>query len=356
MRKLRIGIIGAGGIAAKLHIPGLVQESRRCEVALIAGRKASRLKLLCEKFNVPRYTHRFEDVLADDTIDAVLVATPHPLHVPWGVRAIRAGKHVFVEKPLAGEMAQADEFVAAADGTRKTVFCMPHFVDVFHTVKKHVREGAIGKVSGGRARTSHGGPEIYYREVSQFFGEPMPEDLWFYDAEKAGGVGALFDMGVYAVAHMVAMLGTVRRVSAITATFGKPTTLEDTASLVLHMAGGAVATAETSWCDPGRSWDFSVHGTTGKYQFDEHAGAVTARKFVPTSYEIDDPPLDITPVEPTVKVGSAHAHWLDCVERGVQPPMSNARAARHVTEVLLAGLEAGRTGKVVEVRSSADPA
>ena len=108
--------------------------------------------------------------------------------------------------------------------------------------------------------------------------------------------------------------------------------------------------------DPGRTWDFSVHGTTGKYEFDEHAGAVTARKFVPTSYEIDEAPLDITPVEPTVKVGSAHHHWLDCIERGVQPPMSNARAARHVTEVLLAGLEAGRTGKVVEVHSSADPA
>jgi hypothetical protein len=48
-----------------------------------------------------------------------------------------------------------------------------------------------------------------------------------------------------------------------------------------------------------------------------------------------------------------HDHWLDCIERGEQPPLSNAQTARHITEVLLAGLEAGRSGKMVEITSSA---
>jgi predicted dehydrogenase len=353
--KLRVGLIGAGGIAAKLHLPGLLAQGDRCEVALISGRKESRLRTLQERFGVPRYTQRFEDVLADDSIDAIVVATPHPLHVRWGIEAIRAGKHVFVEKPLCADLAEADAFVEAAERTDRTVFCMPHFDDAFHTVKRQMAGGAIGKISGGRARTSHGGPEIYYREVAEFFGEPEARDLWFFDVKRAGGVGALFDMGVYAVAHMVAMLGTVRRVAGVTATFEKPTELEDTAALALHFAGGAVATAETSWCDPGRTWAFAVHGTAGKFEFGEEDGRIVARRFTPTAYDRDEAPVDVSVVDPAVKVGSAHANWLDCIEKGVQPPLSNAHAARHVTEVLLAGLEAGRSGRAVVVTSQVEP-
>jgi predicted dehydrogenase len=57
--------------------------------------------------------------------------------------------------------------------------------------------------------------------------------------------------------------------------------------------------------------------------------------------------VDVTPFG----LGDAHAHWIDCIERGVQPPLSNARTARHVTEVLLAGLQSSRTGRPVEVLS-----
>jgi predicted dehydrogenase len=265
--------------------------------------------------------------------------------------ALEAGKHLFMQKPLSGDLAEADAFVAAVERhPDRTVLCLPHFPDVVQTVRKHVRDGAIGKVSGGRGRASHGGPEVYYREVSQIFGEPETDDLWFFDAKRAG-VGALFDMGVYAVAHMVALLGTVRRVSAVTTTLDKPTELEDTATLVLQTDAGAVATAETSWCDPARTWEFSVHGTAGKYVIPADGPAA---HFVPLAYDRDNAPIRTTPVEPTVRVGTSHAHWLDCIERGTQPPVSHAYAARHVTEILLAGLEAGRTGRAVEVRSSAE--
>jgi predicted dehydrogenase len=347
--KLRIGIIGAGGIAAKLHLPELAGESARAQVTLLSGRKESRLRTLCDLFGVPRFTHSYEDVIADDQIDAVIIATPHPSHVEWGVKALRAGKHVYMQKPLSGELADADTFVAEADRHAKlTVFCLPHFPDAVHTVRKLLREGAIGKPASGRGRTSHGGPEVYYREISQIFGEPETDDLWFFDAKKAG-VGALFDMGVYAVSHMVALLGTVKRVTAVTATIDKPTTLEDTATLVLQHASGAVSTAETSWCDPGRTWAFSVHGTAGKYEIDADGSAVHSK---PSALDRDNAEIIRSVVDPTVRVGNSHAHWLDCIASGLQPPVSNARTARHITEILLAGLEAGRTGRAVELRTT----
>lgn len=351
MSRLRIGVIGAGGIAAKLHFPELAGLRDRAQVTLISGRKESRLKLLGERFDIPRHTTRYADVIADDSIDAVIVATPHPEHVKWGIAALDARKHVYMQKPLSGDMAEADAFVAAcAKHPDLVVYCLPHFDDTVLSVRAALRRGDLGKPTGMRARTSHGGPEVYYREVAAFFGEPEPKDLWFFDAKQAG-VGALFDMGVYATSYTIAILGTIKRVTAVTATIDKPTTLEDTATLVLEAENGAVATAETSWCDPGRTWSFSVHGSAAKVTFGAGEPAKIHR---PTALDRDNAPIDVADLSAYVSVGNSHRHWLDCIATGVQPPVSNAFTARHVTEVLLAGLRSGREGRPIAIQTRID--
>lgn len=351
MDKVRIGIIGAGGIAAKLHLPELAKNPA-FEVALISGRKESRLRLLAERFGVPRWTQNYEDVLADDRIDAVIVATPHPHHVSWGIKALEAGKHILMQKPLCGDMEEANAFVSAVEKTDRTVLCMPHFDNRVYTLRKLIREGEIGKVSGAWCRTSHGGPEIYYAEIRDIFGE-KDEDLWFFDSRRAS-VGALFDMGVYAVSTLVAILGTVKRVIGFVTTFDKPTDLEDEATLVLQMENKGLATTETSWCDPARTWALHIHGTAGKFTTEGPSGTKVT-KWTPTSYTREDAPVKEEVIECSLGVGDLHQHFLDCIRQGVQPPLSHAWAARHVTEILLAGLESGRTGKAVEIQSSAEP-
>jgi predicted dehydrogenase len=349
MNKIRVGVIGAGGIVAKLHLPDLAK-NEAFEVALISGRRESRLRRLCDRFGIPRWTQDYEDVIAEDGIDAVLVGTPHPQHVPWGLKAIEAGKHVLMQKPLCGEMEEANAFVTAVEKTDRTVLCMPHFGNTVYTLRELVREGAIGKVSGARCRTSHGGPEIYYAEIRDLFGE-KDDDLWFFDSRRAS-VGALFDMGVYAVSQLVAILGSVRRVTGFAATFDKPTDLEDVATLVLQLENGGIATAETSWCDPARTHELSIHGTAGKFTLPGKDGAAVT-KWTPTSYTREDAPVHTEPVACTVGVGGLHQHFLDCIRQGIQPPLSNAHTARHVTEILLAGLEAARTGRAVDLQTSA---
>jgi len=348
MSRLRIGVIGAGGIARIMHLPELAALRDRAEVVVLQGRKESRLKRLCAEYGVPRWTHDADAVLADPGLDAIVVATPHPLHVAPGIKALKAGKHLFMQKPLCGEMREADDFVAAAEATDRVTLVLPHFRPEVVGARDRVEAGTIGKVSGARMRTSHGGPEVYYAQVREALGEPAG-DLWFFDAKQAA-VGALFDMGVYAVATLVALLGTVRRVTGAVATLDKPTPLEDTATLLLEFASGAIATAETGWCDPARTWEFSVHGTRGKLTSDGDGLTL----WEPGSYTREDVPskesaVDLAPH----RRGSAHAHFLDCVERSVRPPLSHARAARHVTEVLLAGLRAAREGRAVDVASAA---
>lgn len=349
MSPLRIGVIGAGGITALLHLPEIAGHPDM-EVALIGGRRESRLRRLCKQFDIPRWTQDYEAVIADDGLDAIIVATPHPLHVSWGIKAIEAGKHVLMQKPLCGDMAEADAFVAAADKTDKTVLCMPHFSPLVYTLRERCLSGDIGRVSGARCRTSHGGPEIYYAGVKEAFGEEdAGDDLWFFDADQAG-VGALFDMGVYAVANLVALLGAAEQVNGMTATFDKPTTLEDGAALILRMACGALVVAETSWCDPARSWELTLHGTAGKFTMPGLDDA-PATHWTPSSYTDEHAPMHKEAVTIDNTVGNVHAHFLDCIRSQKQPPLSNARAARHVTEILLAGLESGRTGRTVDLRT-----
>lgn len=348
---MNVGIIGAGGIAQKLHLPQIAQ-MKDMRVTHLCGRKESRLKTLADRFDVPHYTTDASDLLADDSLDGIIIALPHPLHVPVGLDVLHSGKHLLMQKPLCGAMNEADAFTSAVETSDRTVLVMPHFAPEIYRTRELLDEGALGKPSGANCRTSHGGPEVYYAEVRDGFGEPG-DDLWFFDAQQAS-VGALFDMGVYAVAALVATLGTVKSVMGQVATLDKPTPLEDTATLILQFENGAIATAETGWCDPARTWQFRVHGTRGKITVPGHDGASMTR-WEPGSYTREDLPPIPHPVDASNSArGNVHEHWLRCIRESRQPELSHAWAARHVTEILLAGLESSRTGQRITLRSSAE--
>ena len=351
---MNIGIIGAGGIAQKMHLPQIAElaQTEDIRVTHLAGRKEHRLRLLAERYAVPHWTLDYTDLLADDSIDGIIVALPHPLHVKVGLEVLAAGKHLYMQKPLCADMDEANAFVTAAEQTDRIVYCLPHFSPEVYACRQLVHEGAIGKPSSAHCRVSHGGPEVYYAEIRDNFGE-TDEGLWFFQPGEAA-VGALFDMGVYAVAALVATMGSVQSVMGQTATVDKPTVLEDTAALLLRFANGAIGAAETSWCDPARTWQLRLHGTRGKLVTPGHEGA-TLTRWEPGSYTREDEPAVPHSIEVSGYArGDSHAEWLRCIRDHSPPELSHARAARHVTEILLAGLESARTGCRVELYTTAE--
>ena len=90
-RPITFGIIGAGGIASKLHLPQLAGVPG-ARVKRLSGRTPARLETLARRFGVPHWSRDHQDILADPEIDAVVIALPHPLHVPVGLEALSAGK------------------------------------------------------------------------------------------------------------------------------------------------------------------------------------------------------------------------------------------------------------------------
>lgn len=343
---INVGILGAGGIAALSHLPEIA-DVEGMRVTHICGRRERRLRLLCDRFEVARFSTSWAEFLADDDLDAVIVALPHPLHAEAGLAVLQQGLHLFMQKPLCTTVEEANQLVAASEARpAQVVYCRPSFDAVVYEMKRQLAAGAVGTVSGALARHSHGGPEIYYAEVTDSFDEPRVEnDFWFFDADTAGG-GALIDMGVYSIANIVALLGKVNHVTARMATVAKPTAMEDTATLILEMANGALATAETGWCDPARSSFLRVHGTAGKLiKRDEVIDYIR-----PSSFEREwaEPLVDTITPAPAV---NQHAEWLRCIESGDQPQLSNLWVARHVSEIMLAAVASNETGARIALKT-----
>jgi predicted dehydrogenase/threonine dehydrogenase-like Zn-dependent dehydrogenase len=116
---VRVGLIGAGSFAQGSHLPNLLKLRDRFEIRAVASRTGSNAKAVADRVEAAYATTDLDEVLADPDIDLVLISTRHDLHARQALAALRAGKHVFVEKPLAldeDELAAIESFYAARDG------------------------------------------------------------------------------------------------------------------------------------------------------------------------------------------------------------------------------------------------
>jgi predicted dehydrogenase len=196
-QQIRIGLIGAGQIGthhlekyAKIADAKLVAVA---DVSEAAARKAS------EKFSIPSVFSDFKQLLKVDEIDAVDVCLHNNLHSPVTIAALKAGKHVYCEKPMAGSYIDAKAMRDAANKTGKklhiqlsTLYSQEH-----KTARRLIQDGALGKVYYARSF----GFRRRGRPYVDGYGTPA-----FVQKKNSGG-GAMFDMGVYHIAQVLDLLG-----------------------------------------------------------------------------------------------------------------------------------------------------
>jgi predicted dehydrogenase len=195
---IRIGAIGYGDIAQRRHFPQIQALAGRAELVAIAGRNRGRLAECAARFGVPRWYDDPAAMLAEAPVDAVLVLTAPDSHADFAAMAVRAGKHVMVEKPLVRSL---DEARALAEAVRAqprplTFLALPFVETPDHRlVDRLLREGAVGAVSALECHRGHKGPT---------------HAGWFYSRELAGG-GVLADLGIYHLTTVVHLLGPMAR-------------------------------------------------------------------------------------------------------------------------------------------------
>ncbi len=183
------GILGAGGIAkAFAAAVGLLANA---QIVAVASRSADKAAAFIRDNAIAEATPHgsYEALLADDTVDAVYIATPHPMHAPWAIRAAQAGKHLMVEKPIAMNHAQTLTVIDAA--TTHGVFLMEAFKDrchpQTHKLLELIRSGVIGQVRTVRAEFGWGGGDTIQEPDSRIFNPGL-------------GGGGILDVGCYPVA------------------------------------------------------------------------------------------------------------------------------------------------------------
>jgi predicted dehydrogenase len=149
--KLKVGVVGVGGIA-KVHYPGWI-ESPHAELVALADIKADVLKKFGEKLGVKLLYEKPEGLFANDDIDIVDICAPNRVHAPLTIAALKAGKHVICEKPLAVLPEEIEAMIRARDESGKLLMTAQHFRFDGRAValKKEIDEGTLGPIYHARS-------------------------------------------------------------------------------------------------------------------------------------------------------------------------------------------------------------
>jgi predicted dehydrogenase len=146
LTSLRWGILGTGNIAGQFTRD--LRSAERSVVGAVASRSQDSADAFARQWDLPRAHGSYDALLNDDTVDAVYLSLPNTMHAQWTIKALRAGKHVLCEKPLAmsGREAQA-MFAAAADAKRTLIEAfMWRAQPLTHTLLEHIQQGSIGQL------------------------------------------------------------------------------------------------------------------------------------------------------------------------------------------------------------------
>ena len=247
---MRIGLIAAARITERA-IADPARDLDEITLAVVGARDLDRAQQAANDWNVERAVGSYEQVIESDDIDAVYIATPNALHRKWAIDALRSGKHVLCEKPLASNAAEAREMVAVAEETG--LILMEAFHWRYHPLVAQIQAlldaGVIGDVEGADAAFDLADGRI-----------PMADIRWDYSI--AGG--SLMDLGCYPVQWLRWLLGPTPEVVSATAVCPVEK-VDGRIDAELRWPDGRAATLSSSMIEPDGRNDIrlSIYGSDG---------------------------------------------------------------------------------------------
>lgn len=358
MDKLRVGIIGCGGIANGKHLPA-VAKIPEAEIVAFCDIILSRAEAAKTKYGTKdaKVYGDYEELLADPSIDVVHVLTPNNWHAPMTIAALHAGKHVMCEKPMAKTAAEARAMQEAAKATGRllTIGYQNRYRADVQYLYNLCRAGELG--------------EVYFAKAHALRRNAVPTWGVFLDAEAQGG-GPLIDIGTHALDLTLWLMdnyepkyvvGTVyrklaeNRDKALANSFGpwdpQEYTVEDSAFGFVVMKNGATVFLESSWAlntlEIGEA-QTTLCGTLGGADM-KNGLRINGQRF--GKHFIETPQLGAGGVDfyqgESRDPNQIEARvFYDAILEG-KPLVVQPEEALLVTEILEAIYESGRTGKPV---------
>lgn len=334
-RPVRVAVIGAGLIARRAHLPAYVA-AEEAEVAAIVSAHRETAEEAARQFGNPRVLDSWQAAVADPDIDAIDICTPNSLHSVIAIAALKAGKAVLVEKPMATSLAEADAMVAAAREAR-VVLAVAHnlrFVPIYAAMQQLLADGAIGRIFSARGFFMHAGPDEFWGATSD----------WFWREGEAGG-GALLDMGIHMIDLLRWMIGRrVLEVSAMTARVLKPTFADDNAMVLMRFEGEILASVQSSWsARPVPDRQMAFHGEFGNLMM----GRSSEEPLVLNLQEGSEARKVLPTIPAASPFGNPFVNFARAIQ-GSAPPLVTGEDGRVSLAIALAAYQSAKTGRVVQ--------
>jgi predicted dehydrogenase len=350
---VKLALIGCGDVAQRDYLPEAHRLSGRAEIVAVCGRSPERARDVASRYGLPAWYDDLDRMLAESDAEAVVNLTPIQAHTETTLAALRAGKHVYSEKPVATSLGDARQIRDEAATRGLTLVCAPSVLlfPQVHYARELVQSGGIGPVHAALGR-GYGG-------VPPWSGYPSDPSPFF-----AKGGGALADMGVYPLHAITGILGPAKRVSAFAAQAqsdfiiedgplaGKRVPIEtpDNWHLILDFGDKRIASVTANnVAQSSRAPQmelFGLEGTVAVDLLDVSAPVGTYRpdegwssRVIP--HQRASGPDHLLGVE----------HLIDCLATGSHP-LPSIEHAIHVVEIMEAAARSAAAGHAIELETS----
>lgn len=256
-KPIRFAILGAG-MVANYHRQAIEANARGgARLVAVGHYNPGRFADISAKFGAPCLTEA--EILANPEVDVVCICTPSGQHAAQTIAAAQAGKHVLVEKPMALNLIDADEMIAACEqaGVRLGVLLQRRAEPLFAQVLRAIRAGDLGDLTLGLVTIPYQRPQAYYNQADW-------RGTWALD-----GGGVLMNQGIHLVDLLIWYMGDPVQIQASADTLHRAIEVEDTLAATLRFNNGALATiTATTANSPGFPHRVELYGTKGGIQIE----------------------------------------------------------------------------------------
>ena len=306
---------------AVLRAPGV-------EIASCFSRSEDKRKTFAEKYNC-NAANSYEEILNDTYIDGIINTTPNNVHLETSSQAAAAGKHVFLDKPIANSVAEGMEIteICKEAGIQLSIGFQRRRENQFRWIKKSIQDGKFGVLVQAEANISRD-------RLGKF-----EAGHWRYSSDGMPG-GVMLQIGPHYVDVLEMLIGPVVDVSGMLSQLVLPGDNPDVAGLVMKHENGAISTLNAGYASAGENYVMNIYGKKASAFFDLTNGL--------NFFEQGDTAPRQVPIEPNDTLAEQMEEFGKCIKNDLEPEVGGEWASRSLA-VIRAGVKSARERRFVSI-------
>ncbi len=259
MEQIKWGLIGCGDVV-EYKSGEAFNSTENSSIYAIMRRSLEKAEASAKKWNAKKWYDNIDDILNDNEVNAIYIATPPGLHYEQAIKCCRAKKPTYIEKPFARNYSEAIQITKMFEEANVPLY-VAHYsraLPKFMKVKEIIEEGQIGKIC-----------EVDFRLDRTYNKEKIRQNEWRYNVEISGG-GKFYDIAPHAIDLMVYLLGNFTEIYGIAKNNNNEYDVEDLVVMSFKTCKGILGTANFNLLSTNKNDRMVIYGTKGKIEFSVH--------------------------------------------------------------------------------------